>query len=179
MKQQVVRNIILEREREIQSLEAKLKDLEQARDNDISQKQASASQKMKELQTQMDKIAEDVDAYIEARKTEMHREQGPIDERIETLKRENEASRASIAPIGRDPNEILVLIFRQYVDLNLPVWDLAEISSYWRDVALNTPHLWNVLEITGSLREFFLAELRHDQAFRPLSRQEAPMHQAQ
>ncbi|PVF99180.1 hypothetical protein CPB86DRAFT_849396 [Serendipita vermifera] len=124
MKHQATWNLIFEREREIEGLEAKLTDLKQTTENDICDKNAFAAQQIDELQAQMSKIKEDVETYVEARTTELLREQGPIDQRIRVLRRANQLSRASIAPIRKVPNEVLGLIFRQFVEQGSPVTEI-------------------------------------------------------
>ncbi|PVF95725.1 hypothetical protein CPB86DRAFT_787735 [Serendipita vermifera] len=51
------------------------------------------------------------------------------------------------------PNEVLGMIFHEYTNADLPVWDLVCVSKRWRQVAFRTPSLWNRLLIAPSFHE--------------------------
>jgi hypothetical protein len=79
-------------------------------------------------------------------------EQEPSDANLTLLRRTITFLKASIAPIKSTPNEVLDLIFQQYIAMNHSVWDLVEVSEQWKHIAFATPSLWNFLIITDPPR---------------------------
>jgi hypothetical protein len=45
------------------------------------------------------------------------------------------------------PNELIGLIFQEYIGMNLSVWDLTLVCKTWRRTAFATPSLWNHIEL--------------------------------
>ncbi|KAF7353764.1 F-box domain-containing protein [Mycena venus] len=78
-----------------------------------------------------------------------------IDSSLSHLKARYGTAKNRIAPVGSLPNEILAKIFESGRDLNIPGGKrfevlVSHVTTVWREVATNTPSLWNVLEIAPS-----------------------------
>jgi hypothetical protein len=145
----VVWDLISEREAEIESLRLKLKEMDQTADEDICEHWEREARQLRPLLDKIDKIKKDTENLITTRTATLLEDQDPVNEKIRSLRRANELSKASIAAIGQTPSEILSLIFREYIEMDCSVWDLVPVSQHWRRVALATPHLWNALTITS------------------------------
>ncbi|PVF93963.1 hypothetical protein CPB86DRAFT_818381 [Serendipita vermifera] len=64
-------------------------------------------------------------------------------------RRANQLSRACIPGISKLPNELLSLIFQDYVDMDCSVWDLVDVCQRWHRVGFATPHLWSTIKMIG------------------------------
>ncbi|KAJ7348965.1 hypothetical protein DFH08DRAFT_935975 [Mycena albidolilacea] len=85
-----------------------------------------------------------------------------IDWSLSHLKAKYATAKNRMAHIGSLPNEILARIFESGRDLNIPGGETFEvlashITTVWREVAINTPSLWNMLEIAPSTSAQMLA----------------------
>jgi hypothetical protein len=156
MKRQVIRDIISDRGKEIQRLKAKLKELDERADEDIRGRQDHEAKQLRELQDRISKIEKETQDYVKARTAKLRQEQKPINKIILSLERANELSEASISAIGKTPDEILSLIFREYIGMDYSIWNLVRVTPHWKQVAFATPHLWSAIAIRdhwGGCRE--------------------------
>ncbi|KAJ6500682.1 hypothetical protein C8R45DRAFT_1210414 [Mycena sanguinolenta] len=92
-----------------------------------------------------------------------------IDLSLARLQAKYATEKNRIAPIGSIPNELLAKIFRSGRDSNIPGGErfeilVSHITTVWREVAINTPSLWNILEIeqnrSSQMLETYLARAK-------------------
>ncbi|KAF7359167.1 hypothetical protein MSAN_01258400 [Mycena sanguinolenta] len=85
-----------------------------------------------------------------------------IDLSLAQLQAKYATAKNRMASIGSIPNEILAKIFRSGRDSNIPGEKRFEIlashiTTVWREVAITTPSLWNILEIEPNRSSQMLA----------------------
>ncbi|PVF95722.1 hypothetical protein CPB86DRAFT_562477 [Serendipita vermifera] len=162
MKQKAIRDLISKREKEIESLEAKRMKLEQAADDDIYAQREREARQLRQLVDKIKKIKKDTEQFVKTRTTKLRQDKEPLNQKIVKLSRANQLSRASIAGIAKTPNEILSLIFREYIEMDYSVWDLVLVSEQWKQVAFATPHLWSAVTIRDNSIYFREQEFKHN-----------------
>jgi hypothetical protein len=146
-KSRTVQELISERNKEIELLESKILEMDYNADQDIYQYSECAG-RLRPLHGRQKRQTNDTGDYTIARTSKLLEEQDTIQQKIRSIQRANQLSRASIAGINKMPNEVLGLIFREYVDPDQSVWSLVDVCPQWRDVIYTTPHLWSSITLT-------------------------------
>ncbi|PVF95745.1 hypothetical protein CPB86DRAFT_827722 [Serendipita vermifera] len=144
-KSKAVRDLISGREAEMSRLEMKMLEIDYEADSDISQHWHCIGRSLRPTKRRKHNNTNEDTILLT---TKLLEEQEPIHQRVLFLRRANQLSRAFIAAVHKVPDEVLSLIFREYVDMNLSVWDLVDVCAKWQDAAFGTPHLWSTINIT-------------------------------
>jgi hypothetical protein len=89
-------------------------------------------------------------SYLEAKKTQIVTT-GSQNDRRSQRGRQKKSSRKALPSrlysLAILPNEILGLIFQEYLEFDLPVWHLTAVSKKWKEIALRTPSLWSRIDV--------------------------------
>ncbi|PVF95744.1 hypothetical protein CPB86DRAFT_563116 [Serendipita vermifera] len=143
-----VHNLISERDAEITRLEREMLKMDYEADQDISQHWDCMSRSLRPTRSRKEVWMSDTNDYVVVRTTRLLEEQEPVQQKLLTLRRANQLSRATVASVRKIPNEVLSLIFQNYVDMDFSVWDLVDVCEQWKHVAFALPHLWSTIRIT-------------------------------
>ncbi|PVF92118.1 hypothetical protein CPB86DRAFT_791489, partial [Serendipita vermifera] len=145
-----VDDIVSRNEAEIQSLEENIRSIQDHEERDIANWRGFADKRIKSLQVMIERIESNTNHLVETRQSMSRYEADPIAERIKSLKRRNELHRAFAAPIAKLPNEVLGLIFEEFVDMDLCIWPLTKVSERWRRIAFSTFSIWTKILLKSS-----------------------------
>lgn len=101
---------------------------------------------------------------LESAKTVILQQLASIDSSLSCLRAKYGTVKNRTALIGILPNEILARIFEVGRDLNIPGGDhfelvVSHVSHFWREVAIQSPSLWNILEIAPSVSSSQMLEM--------------------
>ncbi|PVF95746.1 hypothetical protein CPB86DRAFT_799479 [Serendipita vermifera] len=120
-----IRGLVSEREVEISLLEAKILEMDHEADQDIPQRWYCTGRPLRLTQKRKEHWMDETTDHVAIRTAKLLEEQEPVYQKLRSLKRANQLSRASIASVRKIPNEVLSLIFQEYVDMGHSVWALG------------------------------------------------------
>ncbi|PVF95721.1 hypothetical protein CPB86DRAFT_562471 [Serendipita vermifera] len=135
-----------EREAKIKSLEKIMLDMDYRADYDILCYRDKTVQRAEPRRREKDKLMTP-EEYTLLRTTQLLEERDRVSQQLSSLKRVSQVSSAFAIGIRKIPDEILDLIFREYVEMDLSPWALIDVCTHWRNVAFATPHLWNSIRL--------------------------------
>ncbi|PVF95720.1 hypothetical protein CPB86DRAFT_875460 [Serendipita vermifera] len=142
----VTHELVSEREAEIELLEEIMWDMDYKADDDIQRYQERADRYAKSRRCQKPRPMTPRQ-YTLFRMTQLLEERDQISQEIYSLRQANRVARAFAIGLRKTPDEILSLIFREYVEMDLSVWFLIDVCPHWKHVAFATPHLWSAIKI--------------------------------
>ncbi|PVF95743.1 hypothetical protein CPB86DRAFT_787755 [Serendipita vermifera] len=146
-KSKAILKLISAREREIELIKAEIYEMDYKADQDIYQRWECADRFLRPLRGRQVNPMGEVEDYTIFRTARLLEEQDPIFRQIRSLRRANTLSRASIAGMNKIPEEVLGLIFQEFVGMNHSVWRLVDVCQRWKHLALATPQLWSSITI--------------------------------
>ena len=138
----VIRGIIRRRETEISSLEERVIELEDTRQEEDKTIEEDIKRRIKELEKQIKATTRERVKRLKAVDIAHSKRRVPIIQRIDELQRLNDHDRCLIAPIRKLPAELLGYVFQHHIDSDKSPWVLTLVSKSWRHTAMTTPSLW-------------------------------------
>ncbi|PVF97886.1 hypothetical protein CPB86DRAFT_400980 [Serendipita vermifera] len=136
--------LVRRREAEIERLERIVKGMQNESDEIVAGLRHGAAEEITKLEELIKQVKSNTDNLVSDQEETLRRKVGPIYEEIGRIRRENDLALAwQSSPIGKLPNEILILIFQFYVEMNHSVYVLTQVSERWKQIALRTVSLWS------------------------------------